>query len=264
MPRSARTVVVTGSTGAIGSAIAAAIVALPDHSLIVVGRDPKRVAALVSQLQHASGAANVRGDIVDVSSPRSVAEFAARFDGPVDVLINNAAVAPPHRQQTPDGIEVVFATNVLGYLWMTRHLVPALRKSPEPRVINVASYWAGDLDQTDLEFKRRTYDNDVAYRQSKQANRMLTAAWAKRLEPEGISVNCCHPGDVSSRLSNDLGFGGSESPEAGASTPVWLAVARELRGTSGGYFEHQRPVTCKFSRNVSAIEQLAQICDGYG
>lgn len=264
MDSSARTVVVTGSTGAIGSAITAAIAALPDYSVIATGRNPTRVEALVSRLRHTFGAVKVRGEIVDVSSARSVAEFAARFERPVDVLINNAAVAPAQRERTADGIETVFATNVLGYLWMTRQLIPALRKSSEPRVVNVASYWAGDLDPTDLEFKRRKYDNDVAYRQSKQANRMLTVAWAKRLEADGICVNCCHPGDVNSRLSNDLGFGGGESPKAGARTPVWLAVASELRGTTGGYFEHERPVACPFSRDLAAVERLAQICDDYG
>jgi len=79
----------------------------------------------------------------------------------------------------------------------------------------VASYWAGDLDIDDLEFKHRPYSNGAAYRQSKQANRMLTVAFAERLAEHRISVNACHPGDVNSNLSNDLGFGGHESPGEG-------------------------------------------------
>jgi NAD(P)-dependent dehydrogenase (short-subunit alcohol dehydrogenase family) len=91
--------------------------------------------------------------------------------------------------------------------------------------VNVASYWAGGLDLGDLEFKRRPYDNDQAYRQSKQADRMLSVAFAERLREHRVWVNACHPGDVRSRLSANLGFGGHETPEQGAATPVWLATA---------------------------------------
>ena len=90
--------------------------------------------------------------------------------------------------------------------------------------VDVSSYWAGDLDIDDLEFKSRPYNNDTAYRQSKQANRMLTVAFARRVGEHGVSVNACHPGDVNSSLSNNLGFGGHESPREGARTPAWLAT----------------------------------------
>jgi NAD(P)-dependent dehydrogenase (short-subunit alcohol dehydrogenase family) len=53
---------------------------------------------------------------------------------------------------------------------------------------------------------------------------MLTVAFATRLQPYGVKVNACHPGDVNSRLSNDLGFGGQTTPDKGADTPVWLAT----------------------------------------
>ena len=65
---------------------------------------------------------------------------------------------------------------------MTQAFGEVLKESAPARVINVASYWAGDLDVDDLEFKRRRYNNGTAYRQSKQANRMLTAAFAERFK----------------------------------------------------------------------------------
>jgi NAD(P)-dependent dehydrogenase (short-subunit alcohol dehydrogenase family) len=79
-------------------------------------------------------------------------------------------------------------------------------------VVNVASYWAGGLDLGDLELERRRYDNDAAYRQSKQADRMLSVAFAERLRDAGVTANACHPGDVVSTLSRNLGFGGHETP----------------------------------------------------
>jgi retinol dehydrogenase-13 len=145
-------------------------------------------------------------------------KMADRWQGPVHVLVNNAAVTPGRRQLTPEGIELQFATNVLGYFWMIEAFTEQLKQSSPARIINVASYWAGGLDIHDLEFKHRPYDNNAAYRQSKQADRMLTVAFARRLRPFGITVNACHPGDVNSTLSNNLGFGGHESPDEGAST----------------------------------------------
>jgi NAD(P)-dependent dehydrogenase (short-subunit alcohol dehydrogenase family) len=130
-------------------------------------------------------------------------------------------------------------------------------------VVNVASYYAGDLDLDDLEFRRRPYDNRRAYRQSKQANRMLTVAFARRLAGDGVAVNACHPGDVNSRLSNDLGFGGHESPDRGAETPVWLATTPAGQENSGKYFEHRRESRCRFGSDLEAVERLYEICLGY-
>ena len=131
---------------------------------------------------------------------------------------------------------------------------------PNARIVNVASYWAGGLDLDDLEFKSRTYNNDAAYRQAKQANRMLSVAFAERLKLKGIKVNACHPGDVNSKLSNAFGFGGSESPEQGAATPLYLSLSEEVSGITGKYYEHMKPVTCPFSGDHRAIERLFELC----
>ncbi len=130
-------------------------------------------------------------------------------------------------------------------------------------MINVASYWAGDLDLDDLEFNRRPYRNGTAYRQSKQANRMLTVAFAERLRPRGIAVNACHPGDVHSKLSHDLGFGGSMTPEEGAATPVWLATSPAGIENTGQYFAHLRQERCRFADNQQAIKSLYAACARY-
>jgi NAD(P)-dependent dehydrogenase (short-subunit alcohol dehydrogenase family) len=138
-----------------------------------------------------------------------------------------------------------------------------MKNPDDARIINVASYWAGGLDIDDLEFRRRRYDNDAAYRQSKQADRMLTVAFAERLAPSGITVNSCHPGDVNSKLSNSLGFGGHESPDQGAATPVWLATDPTVSRITGKYFANQEPTSCQFSTDGVTIERLYGICDKY-
>jgi hypothetical protein len=60
-----------------------------------------------------------------------------------------------------------------------------------------------------------------------------------------------------------LGFGGSDSASAGAATPLWLATSDEAANVSGSYFERGRAIACRFSRDSSAVERLAILCDEY-
>ncbi len=260
---SGKVALITGATGAIGTAIARGLAAMPDFELVLACRDKEKAATVMEDLVQTTANPKVRYELVDVSRRASVQSMANRWRGPLHVLINNAATAPRRRQCTPEDIELQFATNVLGYYWMTELFSEHLSRTSGARIVNVASYWAGDFDIRDLEFRTRPYDNDRAYRQSKQADRMLTAAFARRLRNRGISVNACHPGDVNSRLSHDLGFGGHESPEQGAATPIWLATGDLQDGANGGYFESRRAVSCRFAADVDATEALFAVCRTY-
>ncbi len=252
--------VITGATGEIGAAIAAGIGSDANFALLLLVRDAERGRRAVERVKHATRNESVSFAVVDLSLRRSIRQFAADFTGAVNVLVNAAAIAPRSRQVTPEGRERGFATNVLGYYWLTLDLLPNLINGAPARVVNVASYWAGGMDLDDLEFQRRPYDNHSAYRQSKHANRMMTVALAEQLQPYGISVNACHPGDVNSSLSNSLGFSGSESPQAGARTPVWLALDETMAGVTGKYFEGRAECACQFAQNRMEIERLVEVC----
>jgi NAD(P)-dependent dehydrogenase (short-subunit alcohol dehydrogenase family) len=128
---------------------------------------------------------------------------------------------------------------------------------------NVASHYAGDLDLGDLEFKRRRFDNRAAYRQSKQANRMLTVVQAEELAEAGIVVNACHPGNPSSVLSRSLGFGGVASPDESARTPVMLALGELGADVTGQFFAYGSEVACEFAKDRDAIYRLQEICRQY-
>ncbi len=258
-----RVFLVTGATGAIGKAIARQLAEREGHQVILTGRDEARTRQASEELQRITGNDRVSYRLVDLSRQSEITALANSWEGPLHTLINNAAITPRTRQETPESIELQFATNVLGYFWMVQAFQPILARSAPARVVNVASYWAGDLDLNDLEFKTRPYRNGTAYRQSKQANRMLTAAFARRLAPLEISVNACHPGDVNSRLSNNLGFGGHESPDDGADTPVWLATNPIGQKVSGAYFENRRQSRDRFLENEQAAEALYQACLAY-
>ena len=253
---------VTGATGAIGKAIARQIAADPAYEVVLIARNERKARETAGEITRATGNPRVRYELVDLSRRAAIYALAERWRGRAQVLVNNAAATPPARQETPEGIEVQFATNVLGYFWMTRAFESILSDSTPARVVNVASYYAGDLELDDLEFERRRYDNRRAYRQSKQANRMLTVAFSERLAMDGIAVNACHPGDVNSKLSNDLGFGGHESPDRGAETPAWLATSPVGWENSGKYFEHRRESRCRFSTDRVAIVEVVRDMSG--
>lgn len=251
---------VTGATGAIGKAIARQLAALEDSEVVLVCRDQQKAEQTVNGIIDITNNPRVRFELADLGRHQDIRELARRWTGPLHALVNNAACTPRNRQETPEGIEMQFATNVLGYFWLTYEFTEILKASAPARVVNVASYWAGGLDLNDLEFKRRSYDNDKAYRQSKQANRMLTAAFAEKLKPFQITVNACHPGDVNSVLSNNLGFGGHETPDQGAETPVWLATHPIGQETTGRYFEHLAETNCPFSQDKLAVNALYDAC----
>lgn len=254
---------VTGATGAIGKAIARQLAAREGYEVVLACRNEEKAQQEVGEITRVTGNPNVRYELVDVSRHSSVQAFADRWRGLLHVLVNNAAISPRQRRETSEGIELQFATNVLGYFWMTQLFAEHLKTSAPARVVNVASYWAGDLDLADLEFKQRRYDNGQAYRQSKQANRMLTVAFAARLMPHDVAVNACHPGDVNSQLSNDLGFGGHATPDEGARTPVWLATNPMGRRETGKYFEDMREARCRFGEDKEAVEALYEVCLSY-
>ncbi len=263
MNATSRTVIVTGANGAIGRAIARQLAKQPAWKICLVGRSEKKLQRTAEEIARLTNNPQISVGLVDLSRKSAIKNFATNWQGPLHVLINNAACTPRDRRETPEGIELQFATNVLGYYWMVDAFRDILRQSAPARVVNVASYWAGGLNIDDLEFRRKNYHNDEAYRQSKQANRMLTVLQAEMLRPDGISVNACHPGDVNSVLSNNLGFGGSQTPDDGAATPVWLATSEAVTEESGKYFERRRAVHCRFTEDCAAIEKLYQICKSY-
>lgn len=257
-----RTAIVTGAYGAIGKAIARGL-AGKGYRVVLIGRDASRLAKAKEEIAADTANEDIQWHALDLSRKEEIKALADKWEGPLHVLINNAATTPRIREQTPEGIEIQFATNVLGYFWMTRYFAPFMEHLNDARIVNVASYWAGDLNLNDLEFETRPYDNDLAYRQTKQAVRMLTAAFAKRLKEKNISVLAAHPGDVASKLSNLLGYGGWEAAEEGAATPLYCATDPGLRGVSGRYFAHGREEKCPFARDSRAVEKLFEICSWY-
>src|SRR4051794_32655963 len=153
--------VVTGATAGLGREIARGLVRRGAR-VVISARDPRRGDAAKADL----GADAVTVLPMDVSDQGSVRSFAAavrsRHDR-LDILVNNAGAWFTDRRASADGLELTFATNVIGPYLLTELLREPLRAAPAGRVVNVVSSIAGDFDPTDLQFTRRPFDGFKVY-----------------------------------------------------------------------------------------------------
>jgi NAD(P)-dependent dehydrogenase (short-subunit alcohol dehydrogenase family) len=263
-----RVCMVTGATSGIGL-ITARVLARQGATLAAVGRNAERTAATVEQLIQETGNPAIEGLVADLSAQAQVRRLAHEFQqryGRLDVLVNNAGAIFAARQLSPDGIEMTFALNHLGYFLLTHLLLDSLRGSVPARIVNVSSeaHRRGRVDFGDLQGQRR-YGGWRAYAQSKLANLLFTYELARRLEGSGVTVNALHPGFVATRFgNNNRGLAGlalrlaklaALSPEDGAQTIISLAAAPEVEGVSGKYFVKQKAVQ---SSQASYDRQAAQ------
>lgn len=212
---------------------------------------------------------------LDLASVESINKFVKSFkekQNRLDVLINNAGISSRTKRLNDADIELTFAINVLGHHYLTRLLVELLAKPNHARIINVASEYAGGLDLNDINFDKRNYDRTVAYKQSKQANRMLTREWAKRLVDKNISVYSMTPGWVpntdlfreesafSKAVIKTAGVVGGRSVERGADTIVWLSSSNKIDGNNGGFFKDRKELHCQF-KNSEEEKKLWDKCE---
>jgi len=267
-----RTCLVTGANSGIGRETARGL-ARHGHRVVLACRDPQRGEAARRDIAATTGNPAVELMIVDLARPGSIRDFARAFlesHRELHVLVNNAGIWATRRRESPDGIEQTWATNVLAYFLLTELLLDRLRESAPARIVNVASQLARDLDLEDVEFRRRSYSGMSAYAQSKQADRMLTWALARRLEGTAVTANAMHPGGVDTPLFSKggglLGMAASayskmtgKTPEEGADTVVWLATSSEVEGRSGAFWIDRRPVPCRF-HDPAAEERLWALC----
>jgi NAD(P)-dependent dehydrogenase (short-subunit alcohol dehydrogenase family) len=264
-------IIVTGPTSGIGKEIAIGLSAL-GAEMVLGCRDVNLGEEIRDEIMHRTGSEDIAVMPIDTSNQQSIRDFARQYQRTyprLDVLINNAGLNRSTRQTGVDGIELTFATNVLGYHLLTRELINFLKSSAPARIVNVASTFASDLDLDDLQFERRAYDGVKAYAQSKACDRLLTWAFARRLEKSGVTVNAMAPGlvpetglyrDTPESMRLILKQRGGRSAAQGADTAVWLASSGEVEGVSGKFFEQRREIPCEF-RNKGTEERLWGICE---
>lgn len=227
-----RTVIVTGATSGIGLATAQALGAANARVVLAV-RNTAKGNDVASSI--AGETLVLHLDLADLSSVR---RFADAWDGPIDVLVNNAGVSAPELGRTKDGFELQFGTNHLGPFALTNLLLPRITG----RVVSLSSQAErmGKLNLDDLNWDQTPYKESSAYATSKLANLLFISELQRRLTASRslVTTAAAHPGLVATNMTGQTtGLTHlivrllAQSPADGA-LPVLLAATGDVPGNS--------------------------------
>lgn len=247
---------VTGATNGIGKATALALAQM-GATVVIVGRNQAKCAAVVSEIKRLSGNDAVEVLIADLSIMAEVKQVAEQFKAKyqeLHVLINNAGAAYGKRQVTSEGFEKTFALNYLNYFLLTTLLLDTLKASAPARIVNVASdsHKGAHLDFDDLHSEKGNFVF-TAYGRSKLAVVVFSYELARRLSGTGVTCNVLHPGLVRTGMASNLGAVPSAvigfamrfvglTPEQGAQTSIYLATSPVVEKITGKYWEKGKAV----------------------
>lgn len=245
-----KVVIITGCNTGIGKETARDL-ARRGASVYMACRDQVKCEIARQEIIKETENLNVFNRSLDLSSLDSIRRFVAEFkkeEPRLDVLINNAGVMMCPKMLTKDGFEMQLGTNHMGHFLLTNLLLDQLKKAAPSRIINLSSlaHIGGKLNKEDLN-SDQSYNDVMAYCQSKLANVLFTRELAKRLEGSQVTVNCLHPGAVNTDLLRHVNpilrtiatpflpyfF---KTPKSGAQTSIRLAVDPELEKVTGKYF----------------------------
>jgi NAD(P)-dependent dehydrogenase (short-subunit alcohol dehydrogenase family) len=224
-------VFVTGSADGLGL-MAAQLLVEGGHQVTLHARNAARAADTRRALAGAKDI--VIGDLSNIAETRRVAEQVNAL-GRHDAVIHNAGVGyrERHRAETADGLEHIFAINMLA-----PYLLTALITRPD-RLVYLSSgmHTGGTTDLDDPQWTKRHWNGSQAYSDSKFYDVVLAFAVARRW-PNVLS-NALEPGWVRTKM------GGTSAPDDLSLAPVtqvWLAVSDDAAAkVTGQYFYHQKP-----------------------
>jgi NAD(P)-dependent dehydrogenase (short-subunit alcohol dehydrogenase family) len=244
--------IVTGAASGIGVETARALAGAGAEVTLAV-RDTDAGARTAADIASTTGSAALRVERLDLSDRASVAAFAAAWDGPLHLLVNNAGVmAIQQLTRDGDGHEMQFSTNHLGHFALALGLHDALAADGAARIVSVSS--SGHLRSPvvfdDIDYRFREYDPFGAYGQSKTANVLFAVGATARWADDGITANALMPGGIETNLQRHMdpdyirrrmeetdGRFRLKTVEQGAATTVLLATSPLLEGIGGRYFE---------------------------
>jgi NAD(P)-dependent dehydrogenase (short-subunit alcohol dehydrogenase family) len=209
-------------------------------------------------------------DMASLDSVRAAGELMAAEHQPLDVLLNNAGVINMSRKETVDGFEETLAVNHFAPFLLTGLLLPSLQKAPGARIVNVASdahTFVKGMGFDDMQ-ATASYKTFREYGRSKLANILFTRRLSQQLKGSGITVNCLHPGAVSTSLgTQNNGLLGKilplllkpffRTPLQGAQTSIYLCASDEVAQVTGEYFVDCKPRKTKpWARDDAAADRL--------
>ncbi len=187
--------VVTGASRGIGLSVAEALIK-KDFSVILSARSISPAAEKLCK-ENSDKAFFVAADISKKDDIDSLVSFAEKKFGSIDLLVNNAGVAPKERKDileiTPEDFDFVADINLKGTFFVTQKFVPLLMKNKSARIVNISSMSAYTASV-----------NRGEYCVSKAGISMITKLFAARLAESGISVIEIRPGIIETDMTSKV------------------------------------------------------------
>jgi glucose 1-dehydrogenase len=182
-----KVVVITGSTGGLGKALASEFIS-EQAKVVINGHSAKKLAEVSEEI----GAIGCVGDVTKENDMRKLANFAIKKFGKIDIWINNAGANMPH--STIEKIDSnlahkVMEVNFFGTFFGARSVMKYMKKQKSGVIVNIISIRS--LVPSPI---------SVAYSSSKWAARGLTEALRVILKPDHISVIAVHPTGMKTNL----------------------------------------------------------------
>jgi NAD(P)-dependent dehydrogenase (short-subunit alcohol dehydrogenase family) len=242
-PLDEQVILVTGATDGLGRGVATAL-ADAGATLLLHGRSPERLDAVVEEIGAATQHANLRpyrADLASLDEVRRLGDEVVARESRLDALVNNAGIGTTlpgdgERMINADGYELRFAVNYLAGFLLTNRLAELLAASAPARIVNVSSAGQAPIDFDDVMLEHG-YSGTRAYAQSKLAQVMFTIDLAEELRDRGVTVNCLHPATYMPTKMVLHARGEGVTPlEDGVRATVRLVASPELDGVTGRYF----------------------------
>lgn len=186
-----RTVFITGATSGIGMATAKILAA--DYRLILCGRRQDRLNEIEDELKKLTDVKTLQFDVRDKDGVFNAVESLDYEWKNIDILINNAGNAhglAPFDEAELDDLISMIDINVKGLIYVSKAVVPFLKKSNNAHIVNISSI-AG----------KEVYPNGATYCASKAAVESLSKGMRFDLLPYGVKVSNVAPGAVETEFS---------------------------------------------------------------
>lgn len=184
---------VTGASRGIGRAIALELSAEGATVIINYSKDDSGAERTLSEIIASGGNGKViKGNISSFETAKNIVEEAIDAFGKIDILVNNAGISQIglFMDSTEEDIDAIIGTNLLGAMYLTKHVLPHMISNGRGNIVNISSMW-GEVGAS----------CEVLYSASKGGLNLFTKSLAKELALSGIRVNAIAPGVIETEMN---------------------------------------------------------------
>lgn len=193
---SGKVALITGASRGIGRAIAIEFAKMGASVIINYSSDSEGAKETLEEVKKLDGyGIIIKGDISSSKQCYIIACEALKSMGKIDVLVNNAGISNIglFMDATEEEIQRIISTNLLGAIYLTKHVLKDMILRKNGNIINISSMW-GEVGAS----------CEVLYSTTKGALNTFTKALAKEVAPSNIRVNCISPGVIDTKMNSFL------------------------------------------------------------